>query len=112
MSAISSTATRSSGSAGFVADVDEDDLPRLAADPRVESVSLDARMHGDQLSLDDPATLIAQRTAKDTSTTSSNPAALRGTLGLTSSTWTGNGVTVALIDSGLEPSADFIGRIK
>ena len=93
----------------FSADVDEKDLARLAADPRVESVSFDETMQGDQVALDDPLTLIAQRTARDQTQTTPNPAALRGTLGLNGSPWTGNGVTVALIDSGLEQSADFTG---
>jgi len=96
----------------FSAEVDEDDLERLAADPRIESVSFDATMHGDQVALYDPMTLIAQRTARGTSTAAPNPAALRGTLAVNGSGWTGSGVTVALIDSGLEPSVDFTGRIK
>src|SRR6185436_14398121 len=82
------------------------------ADPRVESISFDADMHGDQSALDDPITVLAQRTSKTTSATTLNPGALRGMLGLTSSTYAGTGVTVALIDSGLEMSADFTGRIK
>ena len=96
----------------FSADLDENDLARLAADPRVESVSFDEMMHGDQAVLDDPLTSIGTRTMRDQTRTPPNPAALRGTLGLNGSTWTGSGITVALIDSGLEPSADFIGRIK
>jgi serine protease AprX len=39
------------------------------------------------------------------------PAVLRATLGLQES-WTGRGVTVAVIDSGLEMSAEFQGRVK
>ena len=62
--------------------------------------------------MDDPLTLIAQRTARNQTPTPHNPAALRGTLAVNGSGWTGTGVTVALIDSGLEPSADFSGRIK
>jgi len=53
----------------FSAEVDEDDLARLAADPRVESVSFDAAMQGDQVALEDPLTLIAQRLAKESRTT-------------------------------------------
>src|SRR5207237_8417435 len=82
----------------FSAEVSEDDLARLAADPRVVSISFDAAMQGDQVATDSPLTLIAERTAKGTTATAPNPAALRGTLGLTSSTWTGKGVTGALLD--------------
>jgi len=82
----------------FTADVDEDDLARLAADPRVESVSLDADMQGDQEALDSPLTTIAQRTGSGSSSAAPNPAAVRGTLGLTASNWSGTGVTVALVD--------------
>ena len=39
------------------------------------------------------------------------PAVLRATLGLQDS-WTGKGVTVAVIDSGLEMSSEFQGRVK
>jgi serine protease AprX len=39
------------------------------------------------------------------------PAVLRATLGLQDS-WTGKGVTVAVIDSGLEMSSEFSGRVK
>jgi serine protease AprX len=39
------------------------------------------------------------------------PAVLRATLGL-KDTWTGQGVTVAVIDSGLEMSSEFQGRVK
>ena len=39
------------------------------------------------------------------------PAVLRATLGLQES-WTGKGVTVAVIDSGLEMSSEFQGRVK
>src|SRR6185503_4551533 len=96
----------------FTIDLDAAGLARYMADPRVESISFDADMHGDQSSLDDPITVLAQRTSKTTSTTTLNPGALRGMLGLTSSTYAGTGVTVALIDSGLEMSADFTGRVK
>src|SRR5712671_884983 len=56
----------------FSAEVDEDDLARLAADPRVESISFDETMEGDQVALDDPMTLIAQRTARDQAATTPN----------------------------------------
>ncbi len=96
----------------FSAEVDEDDLARLAADPRVASVSVDAPMRGDQVAPTDQGAVIAQRTVRGTSTAPPNPAALRGTLAVNGSGWTGTGVTVALIDSGHEPSVDFTGRIK
>ena len=63
----------------------------------VESISLDAEIRASQ-ALPVPGTL-------------ESAAAIRGTLGLTTE-WTGAGVGVALIDSGIEPSADFGGRIQ
>ena len=39
----------------FSAEVDEADLARLAADPRIESVSFDATMQGDQIVVEEPA---------------------------------------------------------
>src|SRR6185436_40043 len=87
----------------FTVDLDAAGLARYMADPRVESISFDAEMHGDQTStVNDPITVLAQRTSKTTTATTLNPGALRGMLGLTSSTYAGTGVTVALIDSGLE----------
>ena len=96
----------------FTVDIDSDDLSQLMADPRVESISFDAPMRGDQTAFDDPMSVLAQRTAHDTSATTRNPATLRGMLGLAKSRYTGAGITVALIDSGLEMSADFAGRVK
>jgi serine protease AprX len=95
----------------FSVEVDDDDLASLAADPRVESVSFDATIHGDGVASDDPLAAAAPRAGRDQQTPP-NPAPVRSSLGLTASSATGRGVTVALIDSGLEPSADFSGRIK
>jgi len=93
-------------------EVDADDLARLAADDRIESVSADAPLQGDQTSVADPLTLMAQRTGRgDGQSAAKTQARLRGTLGL-NSTYTGAGVTVALIRLRLEPSPDFTGRIR
>ena len=40
------------------------------------------------------------------------PAVFRQTLGVDSTSWTGKGVGVAVIDSGLEMSAEFQNRVK
>ncbi|MGH9142694.1 MAG: S8 family serine peptidase, partial [Thermoanaerobaculia bacterium] len=48
----------------------------------------------------------------DTSGPSVAPAVLRQTLGVDDTSWTGNGVGVAVIDSGLEMSAEFQNRVK
>ena len=45
----------------------------------------------------------------DTSGPTVPPAVLRQTLGVNNSTWTGRGVGVAVIDSGLEMSSEFPG---
>ena len=79
----------------FTVDIDSDDLSQLMADPRVESISFDAPMRGDQTAFDDPMSVLAQRTARDTSATTRNPATLRGMLGLAKSRYTGAGITVA-----------------
>ena len=47
----------------------------------------------------------------DTSGPAVPPAVLRSTLGVNGSQWTGRGVGVAVIDSGLEMSSDFSGRV-
>ncbi|HEV3484164.1 MAG TPA: S8 family serine peptidase [Vicinamibacterales bacterium] len=69
-------------------------LAELAADPDIESISADAevRAHGAR-----PAAVPSTTTLKDT-------------LGITG--WfSGSSVTVAILDSGLEPSGDFDGRV-
>ena len=48
----------------------------------------------------------------DTSGPAVAPAVLRQTLGVDNTSWTGNGVGVAVIDSGLEMSAEFQNRVK
>jgi len=47
----------------------------------------------------------------DTSGPTVPPAVLRQTLGVNNSTWTGKGIGVAVIDSGLEMSSEFSGRV-
>jgi subtilisin family serine protease len=48
----------------------------------------------------------------DTSGPAVPPTVLRATLGVSNSTWTGRGVGVAVIDSGLEMSSEFQGRVR
>ena len=73
-------------------DLHDADLTALAADPRVESISIDARV-GAHANPNADANLI------------------RGTLGLTTTGPTGAGVGIALIDSGIEPAVGLGGRI-
>jgi hypothetical protein len=47
----------------------------------------------------------------DTSGLAVHPAVLRSTLGVDDSPWTGRGIGVAVIDSGLEMSPEFKGRV-
>jgi hypothetical protein len=74
----------------FSVEMDDDDVARIASDPRTESVSFDETMQGDQTSLDDPMTMIALRTKTTQTQTAPNPPALRGTQGMTSRTCTRN----------------------
>lgn len=83
----------------LVADVTQGALRTLALDPRVLSISLDAPVRP----ID--GNLVARDGAGDTA------APLRATLGLTSSAPAGAGVGIAIIDSGIAPSADFAGRL-
>ena len=79
------------------ADVTADDLQTLAANPDVESISLDAPVHATAT----PAT----------STTLATAPSLRATLGLTPSA-TGVGIGVAVIDSGIAPLRQFGRRLR
>jgi serine protease AprX len=78
---------------GLVARVDLDDLASLVCALPVSSISIDAVVHATS-DVDAPA-----------------PESLRATLGLPLDTPSGEGVTVAVIDSGIAPSADVANRI-
>ena len=82
---------------GLSAEVRRDALLALAADPAVERISLDA-----------PVRANANLTPKKNSTVMS---VLRGTLGIATTAYTGAGVGVAVIDSGIQPIADFDMRV-
>src|SRR5687768_14964557 len=73
--------------------IDANNLEELARHPAIEWISIDARLRADSLI-----------------TTPTTQSVLSRTVGAVSS-WTGAGVRVAVIDSGIEPSADFVGRI-
>src|SRR5256885_6132994 len=68
-------------------------LRALASDPAVRSISVDAPLGALQITDIQPTQQIVRAAV-------SSPGG-----------WTGAGVGVALIDSGIEPSADFSGRI-
>jgi serine protease AprX len=78
------------------ASVDAADLHSLAADGRIHSISSNA---------------VVRAFASSGSSAESPVNVLRETLGLSSSSPMGNGIGVAVIDSGIQPSKDFEGRI-
>lgn len=83
----------------FTATVHADDLMALAADPAIDSVSIDAvvRVHG-------APSFIAANTSDADEGSGANP--LHGTLLLPDTAATGEGVRVAVIDSGVQVSKD------
>jgi serine protease AprX len=104
----------------ITATVHGEDIPELTANESILAVSSDAIVRADGLLggvfnllgglLRVVGTVLLPGGA-DTSGPPVPPAVLRSTLGL-SSTWTGRGVGVAVLDSGLEMSADFSGRVR
>ena len=100
----------------IVADVRRDDLAGLAMDPSIARVSIDAEVSpfgGPEAA---PASDRGAGTRVRQERRSPRPEhfttnVLRSTLGLTDVTYTGAGVGVAIIDSGIEPLADFDRRI-
>jgi serine protease AprX len=100
--------------------VHSDDLESLAAQDGVISVSTDAVVQAKLLggllgvvgALLNTVTGILLPNGADTSGAAVAPAVLRSTLGVSSTSWTGRGVGVAVIDSGLEMSYEFQGRVR
>jgi serine protease AprX len=100
--------------------VHSDDLESLAAQDGVISVSTDAvvraKLLGGLLGLVggvlNTVTGILLPNGADTSGAAVAPAVLRSTLGVSSTSWSGRGVGVAVIDSGLEMSYEFQGRVR
>jgi serine protease AprX len=95
------------------------DLADLVDTDLVLSVSTDAVVHADGL-LDGLVGLVGKvvkianvklPNGAETSGPALAPVALRQTLGVDNSPWTGHGIGVAVIDSGLEMSADFSDRV-
>jgi serine protease AprX len=97
-----------------------DDLESLAAQDGVISISTDAvvraKLLGSLLGVVGgvlgAVTGILLPNGADTSGAAVAPAVLRSTLGVSSTSWTGRGVGVAVIDSGLEMSSEFQGRVR
>src|SRR6185503_7993409 len=93
-----------------------EDLGALVDNDLVLSVSIDAVVRADVPSglVGDAVNPVAHSQSSDRADTSEltvAPVALRQTLGLGNSRWTGRGVGVAVIDSGLEMSEEFSGRV-
>ncbi len=86
-------------------EIRRDQLTALAADPDVDGVSLDAPVASFAVG---DFTSIASSTSVTRSDTDS---LLRNTLGVTGLAYSGAGIGVAIIDSGIQPLADFEGRI-
>lgn len=104
--------------------VNGEDLAALADDDGVLSISADAivRPHSLLGGLVGGLLKVVTSTVElvgdvllpngaDTSGVAVPPAVLRQTLGVDNATWAGRGIGVALIDSGLEMSAEFQGRV-
>jgi len=83
---------RFSSSESFAAEIDASDLAWLTTQDGVERISADARVHSAHASAAGGLT------------------GLRETLGLSSS-WTGDGVGIAVLDSGIDASEDFGARL-
>jgi serine protease AprX len=104
----------------LTATVHADDLAALAANDAILSVSTDSIVRADGLldgllgivgGLVKVVGAVLLPNGADTSGPEVPPAVLRSTLGL-GTTYSGRGVGVALIDSGLEMSAEFDGRVR
>jgi serine protease AprX len=104
--------------------VSGDDLVRLADDDAVLSISADAIVRPHSLlgglvggllnvvtTTVNVVTDVLLPNGADTSGAEVPPAVLRQTLGVDNTTWAGRGIGVALIDSGLEMSAEFQNRV-
>ena len=104
----------------FTAIVHADDLATLADSDAVLSISADAVVRPTGL-LSGLGSLVGSLLTTvgnvilpgggDTSGPAVHPATLRSTLGIAGTPWTGRGVGVAVIDSGLEMSYEFRGRV-
>jgi serine protease AprX len=104
----------------ITATVHGEDIEELSANESILTVSSDAVVRADGLLggllnivgglLKVVGTVLLPGGA-DTSGPPVPPAVLRSTLGL-SSTWTGRGIGVAVLDSGLEMSSEFSGRVR
>ena len=99
----------------IAAEIQGEDLATFAASEHIESISSDARVQGYLLGLVggllDAVTGVLDPGEIDTSQQPLAPKTLRATLGLGSTSWTGRGVGVAVIDSGIAATADFDTRI-
>ena len=94
------------------AEIHGEDLPALAASEHIESISSDARVEGHLLGLVlDVVGGLLDPGEIDTSQQPLAPKTLRATLGISSTSWTGRGIGVAVVDSGIAAMSDFDTRI-
>jgi serine protease AprX len=89
------------------------DVLSIAADAVVRPAGLDilSNLTGTVSTLADLVGNVILPGSGDTSGPAVHPAVLRSTLGVNDSPWTGRGIGVAVIDSGLELSPEFKGRV-
>lgn len=94
-------------------EVGRDRLAALAADPLVDNVSIDALVSavGAPKLPSDKRNSVGTRQDSEDGGTLDSLNVLRATLGLTGVTYTGAGIGVAIVDSGIQPLADFDNRI-
>ena len=90
---------------------DADHTLSIAADAVVRPTGLLGSLLGTTAKLLTTVVQVILPGGGDTSGAAVPPSVLRGTLGVSDGAWTGRGVGVAVIDSGLEMSAEFQGRV-
>jgi serine protease AprX len=102
----------------FTAEIHGKDLAPLVESDLIESISIDARVNADGQLLGgligvvvDVVSQVLDPGEIDTSQPPVSPKVLRATLGLSTTSWTGRGIGVAVIDSGIAPTLDFQSRI-
>jgi serine protease AprX len=90
---------------------DADDVLSISADAVVRPSDLIGGLLGTVTGVVKVVANVLLPNGADTSGPAVQPSTLRATLGIANSSWTGRGVGVAVVDSGLEMSAEFQGRV-
>ena len=90
---------------------DADDVLSISADAVVRPSDLIGGLLGTVTGVVKVVANVLLPNGADTDGPAVQPSTLRATLGIANSSWTGRGVGVAVVDSGLEMSAEFQGRV-